>query len=136
MDKLVEEFQKEIHASVSKEFTFVSKPGVDVLRISIALTGVETPNKVGATLSTVLSVGLLFSTASKITTGEHTGGGSANMEAVLSDSLSGSVIVVGLDRYAGSKGVGAIKDEFAAAREAFKWWAGRLNYSLKKAKIL
>ena len=136
LNKLTKEFQKEIRFGLGKEFTFVKEPGPGVLRVSIALTGVESPNKAGAILSTVLPVGLLLSAASKVTTGEHTGVGSATMEAVLSDAQTGKIIVVGLDRYAGSKGVGAISDEFDAAREAFKWWAGRLNYSLKKSKTL
>ena len=136
LERLAKELEKEITVSLQKNYSFVTVPGPGVMRVSIALTGIETPNKVGATLSTILPVGLLFSVASKATTGEHTGVGSATMEAVLSDAQTGKVLVVGLDRYAGSKGVGAIADEFDAAREAFKWWAGRLNYSLLKSKTL
>lgn len=65
-------------------------------------------------------------------TGEHTNVGSASMEIVAADSLSGETLFAATDRRAGDKGFKHIKDPTITAKESFAWWAKRLRKTLDR----
>lgn len=126
-------FRVEIESQLAGSYPLVTEPGPGVMRLRIALTGIEVPSRAGSTLSSILPVGLVVSFASKAATGEHTNVGSATMEALITDSVTGNTIIAAVDRRAGEKGTDVIKDPQVAAKNAFKWWAQRLRVTLDKA---
>jgi hypothetical protein len=128
---LVNAFRQELVLNLKSRYPLVNTAGPGVLRLSIGLTGVESPSRILATTSTFLPVGLGISTISRIVTGEHTNVGSATMELVASDSLSGKTIFAALDRRAGSKDLKKLLDPLSDARQAFSWWAKRLRTTLE-----
>jgi hypothetical protein len=134
LKELVDMFHQELITAVRDRYAVVAAPGVGVLRISMALTGVESPNRLLAATSTFSPVGLGISTVSKAVTGEHTNVGSASMEALVSDSLTGKTLFAAIDREAGSKNPKNLLESHAAAKEAFKLWAGRLRKTLDASR--
>jgi len=130
LTELVELFHKEIAKAIGGQYAIVSQPGPGVLRLSLALTGVESPNRLLAATSTFSPVGLGLSTVKKLTSGEHANVGSASMEALVIDSQTGATLFAAIDRHPGSKDFEKLSDPLSGAKEAFKWWAERFRMTL------
>ncbi|CAE6921470.1 hypothetical protein ACOMICROBIO_GDFFDHBD_02004 [Vibrio sp. B1REV9] len=110
----------------------VEQPGEKTLRLSIAISNVETPNPVLAVTSSILPVGLGISTISKITTGEHTNVGSATVELLVSDSQTDTPLFAAIDRQAGNKDFSTMIDSLDDAKDAINWWVDRLGVTLSQ----
>ncbi|GGI92947.1 lipoprotein [Shewanella hanedai] len=122
---------KKIREKASTRFKLVDTPQEKTLRISIALTNIETPNPILAVTSSILPFGLGISTISKVVTGEHTNVGSATIEMMISDATTGAPIVAVIDRKAGSKDLSTMIDSTDDARDAIDWWVERIALTLK-----
>ena len=109
----------------------VSEPTGNTLRLSIALSNVETPNPVLAVTSSVLPFGLAISTISKVTTGEHTNVGSASVELLVSDAQDGTPLFAAIDREAGNKDFSTMIDSLDDAKDAINYWVERLGVTLQ-----
>lgn len=127
-------FRKDLIEAVSDRYAVVEKPGPGVMRLSMALTGIERPNRVLAATSTFLPVGIGISVASRVVTGEHTNVGSASMEALASDSQSGKALFAAIDRHPGGKNPAKIYDTLTDAKAAFKRWASRFRCVLDRSR--
>ncbi len=102
------------------------------LRLSIALSNVETPNPILAVTSSVLPFGLAISTISKVTTGEHTNVGSASVELLVSDSKNGQPLFAAIDRQSGNKDFSTMIDSLDDAKDAINFWIERLAVTLDR----
>lgn len=122
---------EKIREKASTHFKLVATPGEKTLRISVALTNIETPNPILAITSSILPFGLGISTISKVVTGEHTNVGSATIEMMISDATTGAPIVAVIDRKAGSKDLSTMIDSTDDARDAVDWWVERIALTLK-----
>jgi len=112
----------------------IKEPTENSLRLSIALSNVETPNPILAVTSSVLPYGLAISTISKITTGEHTNVGSATVELLVSDASTGTPLFAAIDREAGNKDFSTMIDSLDDAKDAINFWVDRLGVTLKGRK--
>ncbi|MEF1328923.1 DUF3313 domain-containing protein [Vibrio sp. M260121] len=122
----------QLKARISPVKKIVDQPGEKTLRLSIAVSNVETPNPVLAVTSSILPVGLGISTISKITTGEHTNVGSATVELLVSDSESDAPLFAAIDRQAGNKDFSTMIDSLDDAKDAINWWVDRLGVTLSQ----
>ncbi len=122
----------QLKARISPVKKIVDQPGEKTLRLSIAVSNVETPNPVLAITSSILPVGLGISTISKITTGEHTNVGSATVELLVSDSESDAPLFAAIDRQAGNKDFSTMIDSLDDAKDAINWWVDRLGVTLSQ----
>lgn len=105
--------------------------GVKTLRVSVAITNIDTPNPILAVTSSILPFGLGISSISKVVTGEHTNVGSATIESMISDATTGKPIVAVIGRKAGSKDFSTMIDSSDDARGALDWWVTRLGATLR-----
>ncbi len=85
-------------------------------------SNVETPNPILAVTSSVLPFGLLMSTISKVTTGEHTNVGSASVRLLVSDAQEGTPLFAAIDREAGNKDFSTMIDSLDDAKDAINYW--------------
>jgi hypothetical protein len=95
------------------------------MRLRVAVTDMELPNRAINAVSTVLPVGLAISTVKSGVTGKGTGVGEISMEFAVLDSSTNQVLAEGVDRRSGGKLDSMSK--FGTAEEAFKFWAQRLR---------
>ncbi|MGF1755873.1 DUF3313 domain-containing protein [Vibrio makurazakiensis] len=109
----------------------LEKPSENSLRLSIALSNVETPNPVLAVTSSVLPFGLAVSTVAMIATGEHTNVGSATIELLVSDASTGTPLFAAIDREAGNKDFSTMIDSLDDAKDAINFWVDRLGVTLQ-----
>jgi len=122
---------EKIKQKATSRFELVDSPKQKTLRISVALTNIETPNPILAVTSTLLPIGLGISTISKVVTGEFTNVGSATIEMMISDANSGEPIVAVIDRRTGSKDLSTMIDSTDDARDAVDWWVERIGSTLR-----
>ncbi|MEZ8029185.1 DUF3313 domain-containing protein [Enterovibrio norvegicus] len=108
----------------------VDTPTANSLRLSIAISNVETPNPILAVTSSLLPVGLGISTISKITTGQHTNVGSATIELLASDANTDKPLFAAIDRETGNKDLSTMIDSLDDAKDAINWWVDRLGQTL------
>lgn len=121
---------------VSQLKEVVDEPNGKTLRLSIALSNIETPNPILAVTSSVLPFGLAMSTISKVATGEHTNVGSASVELLVSDAQDGTPLFAAIDREAGNKDFSTMIDSLDDAKDAINYWVERLGVTFHSTKDL
>lgn len=126
-DYLVEQLK----IKANSHFEVVAESKEKTLRLSMALTNVETPNPILAVTSSVLPFGLGISTVSKVVTGEHTNVGSATIELMLSDAQTGQPIIAAIDKRTGNKDLSTMIDSADDAKDAINWWVERLGATFR-----
>lgn len=125
MKELSDAFHQELVNAVKDKYPIVAEPGPDVARFKFALTGIRQSRPVLSGVSSVIPVGLAVSVIKKGATGEWTGSGATGMEVLVIDSMSNEVIGAGRDEH--SAGFTERFSRYGSAKDAFKFWAGRLR---------
>jgi hypothetical protein len=125
MKELADTFHRAVMDALGSAYPLTAKPGPNVMRIRVAITDMELPNRGINAISTVLPVGLAISTVKSGVTGKGTGCGEVSMEFEALDSQTNRILANGVDRRSGGKIDSMSK--FGTAEEAFKFWAGRLR---------
>ncbi len=134
INELVEHMQGELKEKIAPFKAIVEEPSESTLRMSIAISNVETPNPILAVTSSILPFGIGMSTISKLTTGEHTNVGSASIEILVSESVSEKPLFAAIDREAGNKDFGTMIDSLDDAKDAIDFWVDRLGVTLREAQ--
>lgn len=106
MKALADEFHKKFAEVVGNDYPFTDTPGTDVIRIRTAITNIEQSHPGIGVITTVLPSALAISYIKKGITGEHTGVGSATIEAEFLDSLSNERLATAVDTRSGGKFAG------------------------------
>ena len=132
MKELADTFHRAVMDALGSAYPLVAKPGPNVMRLRIAITDMELPNRGINAISTVLPVGLAISTIKSGVTGKGTGCGEVSMEFEVLDSQTNQVLAEGVDRRSGGKVDSMSK--FGTAEEAFKFWAQRLRIGLDEVR--
>jgi len=125
MKELSDTFNRAVIDALGSAYPLVAKPGPNVMRIRVAITDMELPNRALNTITTVVPVGLAISTIKSGITGKGTFVGEISMEFEVLDSTTNEVLAEGVDRRSGGKIDSMSK--FGTADEAFKFWAQRLR---------
>ena len=125
MKELADSFHRAVIDALGSAYPLTAKPGPHVMRLRVAITDMELPNRAINAVSTVLPVGLALSTVKSGVTGKGTGCGEVSMEFQMLDSQTNQVLGAGVDRRSGGKIDSMSK--FGTAEEAFKFWAQRLR---------
>ncbi len=131
INELVDHMQVQLEEKIAPFKTIVEEPSESTLRMSIAISNVETPNPILAVTSSILPFGIGMSTISKITTGEHTNVGAASIEILVSESVSEKPLFAAIDRESGNKDFGTMIDSLDDAKDAIDWWVERLGVTLR-----
>ncbi|MCG9690547.1 DUF3313 domain-containing protein [Vibrio sp. Isolate22] len=131
IQELTDHMVSRLEEKISPHKVIVGEPTGKTLRLSIALSNVETPNPILAVTSSVLPFGLAMSTISKVATGEHTNVGSASVELLVSDAQDGTPLFAAIDREAGNKDFSTMIDSLDDAKDAINYWVERLGDTLQ-----
>jgi hypothetical protein len=132
MKELSNSFNRAMIDALGSAYPLTAKPGPNVMRLRMAITDIELPNRAINAVSTVLPVGLAISTVKSGVTGKGTGCGEISMEFQALDSQTNQVLAEGVDRRSGGKIDSMTK--FGTADEAFKFWAQRLRTKLDELR--
>ena len=133
LKELSDAFHKAVAESLKDGYPLVSEPGPDVLRIRVAITEVTQSRPGLNTFTALMPIGLGISFIKKGITGTHSFVGTASMEAEFLDSQTNERLAAAIDTKGGEK-YKLVKgfQKWGHAKEAFKYWAGRLRKWLDK----
>lgn len=121
MNDLAETFHRALVEALSDVYTFTDEAGPGVMTLRIALTDLV-PNKPGrGTITSIVPVGIVLSSAKKITTGTHIGMGGVSFEAELIDSQTNEVLMAVINSETGKKyKIGKSTTTWGQVKEIFK----------------
>jgi len=125
MKELSEAFNQEMVNALKDRYPIVADPGPDVVRLRVALTGIKKSKPVLSGISTVVPIGLAVSVVEKGTGGSWTGSGAIRAEVMVINSMDNEVIGVAMDEQ--TAGFTERFTSLGSAKEAFKFWAGRVR---------
>jgi hypothetical protein len=129
---VVNYFDAQVRARLAKDYTFVTSPGADVMRLRVAVTEARGSTVVLDTLSSVIPAGVAVSAVKRVATGTHSAVGRAGVEMELQDSVSGERLAAAVDERAGRK-ITLRFDKFRryhTVESAADFWAERLQQRL------
>jgi hypothetical protein len=125
MKELADTFNQELLDAITDKSTIVTEPGPGVIRLKVALTGIKQSRPVLSGVSSVVPVGLAATVVKKGATGEWIGSGATGMESLFIDTSTNEVVGAGQDEQIA--GFTERFSKYGSAKEAFKFWAGRLK---------
>ena len=101
----------------------VTSPGPGVMRGELAITEAVSASKMNAVVTIVPNISIIAEGA-KLATGTRAFVGRASIEAVATDSLTGEILVAGVDRRQGGRDLGT---GWSHVEAAFKHWAEEIG---------
>ena len=125
---ILDYFDAAVREQLKGDYTFVSNPGPDTMRLRIALTEAKGANVLLNTASSVSPAGIALSGLKKAVTGKSTGVGQARAEMELLDASTGRRLAAAVDERVGSKGSSFKK--WDGVKSAIDYWAERLRIRL------
>jgi len=121
----------ELKARLGHGFKLVDTPTENTLRLSVAMTNIETSLPILAVTSRLLPPGSTASTVSKIAIGEHINTGRVIVELLVSDARSREPLVAVIDKQFDHQNLGTMIESPNAAKEPISLWADRLWITLR-----
>ena len=111
---------------LAKQFRVVDQDGPDVMKLQVAVTDLAAATPGLRTMTMVIPQARLLSTVKKGATGSYPFVGGAQAEFKLTDSVTGEILVAGVDRRIGGGNIStAAQWEWGDAENVMKEWAKR-----------
>jgi hypothetical protein len=122
--RLVDFLYGALNEELAKRFQVVDQDGADVMKLQVAVTDVEAATPGLRTMTMVVPQARLLSTVKRGATGSYPFVGGAQAEFKLTDSMTGDILVAGLDRRMGGGSVAtAAQWQWGDAENVMKEWA-------------
>src|SRR5262249_56283340 len=116
--------QEQLYQQLSQKYQMVNEPGEGVMRLQVAIVDAESATPVLRTVSMVIPQARLLSSLKYLATGTYPFIGGAQAEAKMTDSVTGELLGVWVDKRVGG---GSIKTaapwEWGEAEDALEEWA-------------
>ena len=132
MKTLADNASKGLIEGISKEYTVVSEPGPDVVRIHFGIVDLKQSSPVLSGVTSVVPIGLGISLIKKGASDSYTGSGGTKAEVLIIDSTTNEVIGAAKDEY--SAGFTERFSKWGVVEDAFKHWGERIAKFLTEAK--
>jgi hypothetical protein len=121
----------QLHDALSLDYTMVTKPGPGVMRMAVAITEAEASSPVLDTVTSIIPQTRILTGVKGLVVGGKPGFvGTAGLEAKVTDSQSGKILALAVDRRGGTKNLSGMTNEWNDVEEAYTYWAGLVRYRL------
>ena len=128
---LVNYFFQQMKERLGEKFELVSQPGSGVMKLDVAMTDVETATPVLRSISMIVPQAHMIANLKYLATGTMPFVGSAQAEAKLTDSVSGTVLALAVDkRIGGGSFTKGFQWQWGDAENAIDHWAELLATKL------
>ena len=122
--RLVNFLYTALDQELAKQFQVVDQDGPDVMKLQVAVTDLAAATPGLRTITMVIPQARLLSTVKKGATGSYPFVGGAQAEVKLTDSMTGEILVAGVDRRIGGGNIStAAQWEWGDAENVMKEWA-------------
>ena len=121
---LVNYFQQTLKDQLAKKFQVVDEPGPGTFTLTVALTDADTATPVLRSISMIVPQARLLSSLKFLATGTFPFVGGAQVEAKVTDSVSGKVLAAGVDKRLGSGSIAAgFQWQWGDVQNAMDFWS-------------
>ena len=121
LDMLCKQMYASIKEAISEHKQVVESPGPGTARLRLAITEAVDQDVVMNLITTIQPAALLLGEGWTIASGTRLFVGAASMEGELSDSMTGEILIAGVDRRQGGKDLST--GELTHVKEAMDVWA-------------
>jgi hypothetical protein len=120
-----------MHAALSQDYTIVTQPGPGVMRAAFAITEAEGSAPVMDTVTSIIPQTRILTGLKGYAVGGKPGFvGTAGLEAKFTDSQSGKIFGLAVDRRGGTKNLSGMTEEWNDVEKAYIYWAAAVRYRL------
>jgi hypothetical protein len=134
LQRLANNFYVLLYEELDQDYEMVKTPGPRTLRIQVALTDLQQSWATTDTVTSVIPVGMVLSTASEFVTGKPAFVGEASVEAKITDARTGELLVAGIDRRVGGDRIEASVDSWDDVNKILELWSKFLRFRLCKMR--
>jgi hypothetical protein len=128
---LVNYTAQQLNEQLGQKFEIVNQAGPGVIKIDVALTDADSATPVLRTISMIVPQARVLSTLKYLATGSMPFVGAAQVEAKLTDSVTGQILVMAVDRrIGGGSFTTAFQWKWGDAQNAIDHWAELLTQRL------
>lgn len=121
---LVNYFSQQLKEQLGQKFEIVNQPGSGVMKLDVALTDAETATPVLRSISMIVPQAHMLANLKYLATGTMPFVGAAQAEAKLTDSVSGKVLALAVDkRIGGGSFTTGFQWQWGDAENAVNHWA-------------
>ena len=130
LNRFADDLRSKVIWQLKQQYLVVPKSVPNALRVELALTEAA-PSDVGMdVVSTLVPPAGMFSGAKGLATGTQAFVGSASVEAKITDSSTGELLLAAVDRRVGGRTLDGSMDSWDDVQQAFTYWAEQLNKKL------
>lgn len=123
---ITDQMVRALKSRLGQGYKLVDTPDENTLRLSLALTNLETPNPILTVTNSLLPRNLGVSAVSRIVTGEDVRGGGVTAELLVSDARTNRPLVAVIDRLSDNSELVAMSNSPVVAQEVISRWVDRL----------
>lgn len=121
-------FYNQLKTDLSKNFTLMDQPGLDVLTLRVALMDATTAVPGLRSISVVVPQARILNAAQSLATDSYAFAGSAEAEMKATDSVTGELLAAAVDQRAGGLGLAAAASfKWGDAENAMDYWAQKIS---------
>lgn len=121
----------QLHDALSLDYTIVTQPGPGVMRASFAITEAEASNPVADVVTSIIPQTRILTGAKGLIVGGKPGFvGTAGLEAKFTDSQTGKILGMAVDRRGGTKNLRGMTDKWNDVKQSYVYWAAAVRYRL------
>jgi hypothetical protein len=114
--------------ALRKDYEMTGQAGPDALRIQAAITEAGESMPVLDTVTSIIPQTRLLSGMKSLATGVSAFTGSASAEVKITDSATGTVLFMAVDRRGGTKSLSGMTNSWNDVEEAYRFWAEKFRY--------
>ena len=131
---LTDFFYQALHEALSKDFQVVDSPGPRVLRLRAALTEAKGARVVGNAVTSIIPQFRLLATLAGTAADSAVFVGEATAEAEITDSITGTRLLAGVDQRTGTKALRSGLKTWSDVKTVFDYWSGRIATRLQELR--
>lgn len=111
-----------------KDYEMTGQAGPDVIRVQVAITEAGESYAVLDTVTSVIPQARMLSGMKSMATGVSAFTGSASVEAKVTDTATGTILMEAVDRRGGTKSLSGVTNSWNDVEEAYRFWAEKARY--------
>ena len=136
LQMLSSELYHAIRIALEDDYQLVTEPGPNTMRLRVAITEADESEPVLDAITTIIPQARLLSGGKYLITGTNSFVGSATVEAEILDAQPGWGwrLMAAIDRRAGGKRLRGVHDKWKDVKDAFKFWAEKLDKRLAELR--
>jgi len=131
LQKLTDFLYGQLHDALSRDYMIVTQPGPGVMRIAVAITEAEASSPTADVVTSIIPQTRILTGAKGLIVGGKPGFvGTAGLEAKITDSQTGKILGMAVDRRGGTKDLSGMTNEWNDVEKAYTYWAAAIRYRL------